>query len=108
MQFFKDSFKDFGETMRTLTLIVGLVITSVTGIGYAYTLISDVKAHGVEIDSLNSRLATMEQDEPVRQVDRHRLAQVEDSTKTLNTKVDRTWDFLQEFRAETLNRLSKR
>jgi hypothetical protein len=105
MQFFKDSFKDFGETMRTLSLITGLVITSVTGVGYAYTLISDVKAHAVEIDSLDSRMKTLEADNPNRQVDRHRLNQVEEAVKGLKAQGDRTWDFLQDFRADINGRL---
>ena len=100
MEFFKASFKDFGETMRTLSLIIGLLVTSVTGVGYAYTVISKVDAHDVEIDNVAARVKILEADGPVRQVNRFRLDQTEAAVKELKAQNERTWNFLQEFRAE--------
>lgn len=100
MDWFKASFNSFGETIRTLSLVVGLLITSVTGVGYAYTLISQVNAHDAELTSLDSRVKAIESEQPTHMVNRHRLSQVEEAVKGLKQQGDRTWDFLQEFRAE--------
>jgi cob(I)alamin adenosyltransferase len=105
MSFFHASFKDLGETLRTVSLVIGLLVTSFTGVGYIYTLISDQKAMAVEITDIGGRLSNIESEEPDRKVDQHRLTQLEHHVDAIDTKVDKMQDFLQDFRAEVAKKL---
>lgn len=105
MSFFSASFKNFDETLRTVSLVIGLLVTSVTGVGYAYTLIAEQKAMAVEINDHESRLSAIEGEEPARQVDQHRLTELEKHVDAIDTKLDKVQDFLQDFRAEISRKL---
>jgi len=100
MSFFRPSFENFGETLRTVSLVIGLLVTSLTGVGYAYTLISETKALAVEVNSLNSRLGAIESEKPIVAVNRKRLDNVEKGVEKLDGKVDSILTFLADFRAE--------
>ena len=105
MSFFQASFKDFGETLRTVSLVIGLLVTSTTGVSYVYTLISDQKAMAIELDDVTRRIGAIEADGPTRAVNRKRLDLVEENVKTLNVKVDGIKEFLTDFRAEVARKL---
>lgn len=106
MSFFRPSFENFGETLRTVSLVIGLLVTSLTGVGYAYTLISDQKAMAVEITNLDSRVTTIEAEKPVTAVDRQRISGLETSVDKLGVKMEKMQDFLADFRAEVSRKLN--
>lgn len=105
MSFFRPSFENFGETLRTVSLVIGLLVTSLTGVGYAYTLISDTKALAVEVNDLNQRVGAIEAEKPIVAVNRQRLTNVENGVEKLNNKVDSITSFLADFRAEVARKM---
>lgn len=105
MSFFRPSFENLGETLRTVSLVIGLLVTSLTGVGYAYTLISDTKALAVEVNDLDRRLGALESEKPVVAVNRQRLTNVENGVEKLNSKFDNMATFLADFRAEVSRNL---
>ena len=105
MEYFKSSFKDFSETLKTLSLVIGFIVTAMTGLGFAYSLVSDVSAHGNKISKLDGRVTALEADVPEEKVARHRLTVVENTVKDLNVKADKTMDLLQDFRADLIREL---
>lgn len=105
MSFFRPSFENFGETLRTVSLVIGLLVTSLTGVGYAYTLISETKALAVEVNSLNDRVGAIEAEKPIIAVNRQRLTNVENGVNKLDGKFDSMQQFLADFRAEVARKM---
>lgn len=106
MSFFRPSFENLGETLRTVSLVIGLVVTTLTGVGYAYTLVSDQKAMAVELTNLNSRVSSIEAEKPVTAVDRQRISGLEIGVGKLDAKMEKMQDFLADFRAEVSRKLN--
>lgn len=94
MRFFRQSFENFGETLRTVGLVIGLLTTSITGVGYIYTMISDQKALAVGVDNVSKRVSVLETEVTKWTLDRHRIAATEEGTRALNLKVDRILEIL--------------
>jgi AAA15 family ATPase/GTPase len=89
MSFFRNSFENLGETLKTLSLVIGLLITSATGVGYVYSMLSDQKAMATEISSQSARISTLEKNQINYEIDRHRIQMTEEGVKAINTKFDR-------------------
>jgi len=94
MAFFKGSFQNFGETLRTAGLVIGLLVTSATGIGYIYTALSDQKAMASQLTSVSARVGTLEKEQVTILVDRERLKAVETGVRDVNRKLDRVLEVL--------------
>lgn len=94
MPFFKGSFENLGETLRTVSLVIGLLVTSATGVGYIYTMLSDQKAMASQLSSVLARVGTLEKDQVQVQVDRNRLITVETGVRDVNRKLDRVLEVL--------------
>lgn len=94
MAFFRQSFENLGETLRTVSLVIGLLVTSLTGVGYVYTMISDQKALAVEVDGVSKRVGTLESTLSQLELQNHRLTAVEQNGRDTNRKVDRVLEIL--------------
>lgn len=94
MAFFRQSFENLGETLRTVSLVIGLLITSLTGVGYVYTMITDQKALAVEVDGVSKRVGVVEDSLSELKLQNHRLTTVETGQRDLNRKVDRVLEIL--------------
>lgn len=94
MSFLRGSFENLGETLRTVSLVIGVLVTSATGVGYLYTMMTDQKAMASQLSSASERLVTLERQQIAIEVDRHRLKSVEEGVHDLNLKVDRVLETL--------------
>lgn len=104
MTFFKASFTNFGETLRTVSLAIGLLVTSVTGVGYIYNLISEQKAMAVEIENVVGRVQSLEETNSSQKLYQWRIEQTEKGVSALNDKVDRVIDAISDLKAEVRKR----
>jgi hypothetical protein len=100
MSFFKASFNNFGETLRTVSLAIGLLVTSVTGVGYIYNMISDQRAMAVELSTVSSRVVVLESAASDLKLDRWRIEQTEKGVASLNHKVDKMIDAVTDLKIE--------
>lgn len=98
MSFFSTSFASVGETLRTVSLAIGLLVTSVTGVGYIYNLISDQRAMAVEITQATTRIETLERESKDQQLYRYRIEQTEKGVNALNEKVDKLTDSMNDLK----------
>lgn len=94
MAFFRQSFANLGETLRTVSLVIGLLVTSVTGVGYIYTMIADQKAMAVEQTSHSKRIGALEETMGDIKLQNHRMNSMEQSYRDLSLKVDRVLEIL--------------
>lgn len=94
MAFFRQSFENLGETLRTVSLVIGLLVTSLTGVGYVYTMITDQKALAVEVDGVSKRVGVVEDALSDLKLQDHRLTLLEQGNRDVNRKVDRVLEIL--------------
>lgn len=94
MAFFRQSFENLGETLRTVSLVIGLLVTSLTGVGYVYTMITDQKALAVEVDGVSKRVGVVEDALTELNLQNHRLTILEQGNRDVNRKVDRVLEIL--------------
>lgn len=88
MAFFRSSFTSVGEALKTVSLAIGLFITSVSGVGYLYTVISQQHAMATQIMSIEQDLVGVKQFQVDGRTYRYRVEQTEESLRAMNRKLD--------------------
>lgn len=107
MSFFKNSFSSFGEALRTVSLAIGLFVTTVTGVGYIYNIINEQEAHAQKLAShdtlitgLDGRVRVLEDEKTEQQLVRYRVDRLEKKTDVNSDKLDKVLESIGDLRED--------
>jgi type IV secretory pathway TrbL component len=100
VSFFRTSFANIGEALKTISLAIAVLGAMLSGIGYVYGTLSAQKAMAEDITAVTERVGAIELARKDSEVWRFRIAQTEKGVNAANQKLDRIEDTLNDLRVQ--------
>lgn len=107
MTFFRSSFSNLGEALKTISLAIAVLGAMLSGIGYVYGTLAAQRAMASEMAIMNQRVAAIEEARSSDNVWRFRIEQTEAGVKKANEKLDRLESTMNDVRI-TMEALTRR
>ncbi|RUW56733.1 hypothetical protein [Mesorhizobium sp. M8A.F.Ca.ET.021.01.1.1] len=100
MSYFKTSFANIGEALKTISLAIAVLGAMLSGIGYVYGTLSAQKAMAEDLTTVAARVGVMEEARKSDEVWHFRIEQTEKGVAAANQKLDRIEDTLNDVRIQ--------
>ncbi|QIV65855.1 hypothetical protein Cp1R7AA1_221 [Mesorhizobium phage Cp1R7A-A1] len=100
MSFFRTSFANIGEALKTISLAIAVLGAMLSGIGYVYGTLSAQKAMAEDITLVTQRVDAIDAARKDDEVWRYRIEQTEKGVGAANQKLDRIEEGLNDLRVQ--------